>query len=287
MKKKGLSDVGQMLVQAKDGFDLAFDKIKDLILEASGLPPFKNDTGVLLYRKLVMGTIKQGKKDREVQKDQIKTHVRPYKAMFEAFKDRIVEEDLTWMVESDVNIQTGASKKACLPLSKVYEYCLKKDESKLDSLEAHLYFLFKYVCDEKTQSEHRKKLDAICSEYQIEEDDSAKRAVSSIVNRVKTRMPTGTDGKEPNVNDVTSIVQAIVGDGSMQSDMGGLAQGLLSGKLTIPDLIGQVKQTIEASQSAQSDAGENDEDGDSDEDESDEDEGVTVIKTNDKGKEEL
>lgn len=283
VKKKGLSDVGQMLAQAKDEFDLAFDKVKDLILESSTLQPFKEDTGVLLYRKLVLGTLKQGKKDREVQKDQIKKHVRPYKAMFEQFKDRIVEEDLTWLVENEINLQTGASKKAVLPLSKVYEHCLKKNTDKLDTIEAHLYFLFKHVCDEKTQGEYRAKLTAICNEYDMEEDDSAKRAVSSIVNRVKTRMPTGADGKEPNVNDVTSIVQAIVGDGNMQNDMGGLAQGLLSGKLTIPDLIGQVKQTIEASQNAASEqAGdEEDESGDSEE------EGVTVIRSDDKGKDEM
>jgi hypothetical protein len=287
VKKKALSDVGQMLAQAKDEFDLTFDKIKDLILEASTLPPFKEDVGLLLYRKLIMGTLKHGKKDREAQKDQIKTHVRPYKAMFEAFKNRIVEEDLEWLLEQEVNIQTGNSKKACLPLSKAYEFCLKKNPDKLDSIEANLYFIFKNVCDGKTQPEHKKKLEDICSQYQVEEDDSAQRAISSIVNRVKTNMPSGgADGKEPSVNDVTSIVQAIVGNGGMQNDMGGLAQGLLSGKLTIPDLIGHVKQTIEASQESQGSRKEEEDSGESYEEE-EEDEDVVVIRSDDKGKGEL
>lgn len=283
VKKKALSDVGQMLAQAKDEFDLAFDKIKDLIFEAASLPPFKEDVGILLYRKLVTGTSKYGKKDREAQKEQIKIHVRPYQTMFEKYKDRIVEEDFEWLLENQIEIQTGNSKKAQLPLSKVYEYCLKKNEDRLDTLESYLYFICKHVANEKTQPEYRKKLEKICSQYEVEEDDSAKRAVSSIVNRVKTRMPAGgPNGQEPSVNDVTSIVQAIVGDGNMQNDMGGLAQGLLSGKLTIPDLIGQVKQSIEASQSG-GEPEEEEEESDGD----DEEDVIITPKYEGKGKEEL
>lgn len=250
VKTKQLSEVGQMLAEAKDDFDLAFDKIKDLVLEAGQLPPFKEDDGVLVYRKLVMGTLRR--KDRDEQRGQIKTHVGPYVKMFGAFKEQILQKDLTWLKENEVNITTGKSKSANLPLSKVYDYCLKKNESRLDSIEAHLFFIFKYVCDSKGDPESRKKMDAICSEYDVEEDDSTKRAVSSVVNRVSKLTKGGPVGSNP--QDIAQIVTALVGDGSAQSGMGELAQGLLSGTLTIPDLIGQVKSTIEAQQGEQVDA---------------------------------
>jgi hypothetical protein len=250
IKTKQISDVGQMLIDAKDDFDLAFDKIKDLILEAGQLPPFKEDDGVLVYRKLIVGTLTR--KDREEQRAQIKTHVGPYIKMFGAFKEQILQKDLTWLMENEVNITTGKSKKANLPLSKVYAYCLRKNKDgvdkndRLDSIEAHLFFIFKYVCDAKDDATSRKKIDSICAEYDVEVDDSAKRAVDSVVNRVSKLAKGGPIGS--NKQDIASIVTALVGDGSMQSGMGELAQGLLSGKVTIPELIGQVKDSIENQQ---------------------------------------
>jgi hypothetical protein len=244
VKTKQLSDVGQALAKAKDDLDLAFDKIKDLVFETAALPPFKEDDGVLVYRKLIMGTLKR--KDAEEKRSQIKTHVGPYVKMFAAFKEQILEKDLTWLTENEVNITTGKSKKASLPLSKAYEYCLKKNETRLESMEAHLFFIFKYVCDNKGDPEGRKKIDAICAEFDVEEDDSAKRALNSVVGRVNKLAQGGKIGQSP--QDIAQIVGALVGDGSSANGMGELAQSLLSGKLTIPDLIGQVKDSLEGQQ---------------------------------------
>jgi hypothetical protein len=247
VKSKQISDVGQMLIDAKDDLDLAFDKIKDLILE----------DGVLVYRKLIVGTLTR--KDREEQRSQIRTHIGPYVKMFGMFKEQILQKDLTWLMENEVNITTGKSKKANLPLSKVYAFCLRKNKDgvdkkndRLDSIEAHLFFIFKYVCDGKADPESRKKIDAICAEYDVEEDDSAKRAVDNVVNRVSKLTKGGSLGS--NQQDIASIVQALIGDGGAQGGMGGmgqLAEGLLSGKVTIPELIGQVKNSIESQQGEQ------------------------------------
>jgi len=251
MKSKQISDVGQMMIDAKDDLDLAFDKIKDLILEAGQLPPFKDDDGVLVYRKLIVGTLTR--KDRDEQRSQMRTHVGPYVKMLAAFKDQILQKDLTWLKENEVNITTGKSKKANLPLSKVYDHCLHKNDARLDSIEAHLFFIFKYVCDSKADPDTRKKIDSICAEYDVEEDDSAKRAVNSVVSRVSKLTKGGPVGSNP--QDIASIVQALMGDGALQGNgMGGigdLAQGLLSGKVTIPELIGQVKSSIEEQQGEQ------------------------------------
>lgn len=245
VKKAVVSDVGKMIANSKDEFELAFDKIKDLIFVATSLKPFKQETGLLVYQKLVLGTRRQ--KDPEDKRIQIAGHVRPYRKMFEAYRDRIVQEDLTWITESEIDLVTGNSKTAKLPLSKVYEFCLKNDESSLGTLEANLYYIFMHLTNKDTESVERKKLIDICDQYQLEEDQSTEKTVSAIVDRVKRTMPTGGDDKPPSMNDISAIVQGLVGDGGMGNDMGGLANGLLSGQLTIPMLIENVKRAVEGS----------------------------------------
>ena len=237
-----------MMLNAKDEFDLAFDKIKDLIFVATSLKPFKEDTNLLVYRKNVLGTLRQ--RNLETKKAQIATHVGPYKKMLNAFKDRIGEEDLVWLTEVDIELVSGgAAKNAKLPLSKIYEFCLKHDEASLTTIETNLYFIFKHLVDVKENPELRAKLDAICDQFEVEEDTSRDQTVSNIVNRVKAHMPS-KPGAQPSMDDVTNIVKAMMGDGAMQGEMGGIANGLMSGTLTIPQLINQVKANVEAGQQA-------------------------------------
>ena len=249
VKKAAMTDIGQQLANAKDEFDLAFDKIKDLIFVATALKPWKQDTGLLVYQKLVLGTRKQ--KDRDTKRGQIAIHVRPYRKMLEAYHARIVQEDLTWIVEGDIEIVTGNSKSAKLPLTKVYEWCLKNDESSLGTLEANLYYIFRYLTDKEKEAAQHAALVKICDEFQMEEDTSMDQATANIVNKVKRSLPAGKVGEEASMDTVTAIVKGLVGDGNMEGDMGGLASGLLSGQLTIPQLIENVKRAVESSQGAQ------------------------------------
>ena len=248
VKRAVVSETGKMIASSKDEFELAFDKIKDLIFVATALKPFKQDTGLLVYQKLVLGTRRQ--KDAEDKRIQIAGHIRPYRKMFEAYKDRIVQEDLTWITEIEIDLVTGNSKTAKLPLSKVYDWCLKNDDDSLGTLEANLYYIFMHLTNKETEEAERKKLIAICDQYQLEEDQSTEKTVSNIVNRVKKSMPMGGGDKEPSMADVTSIVQGLIGNGGMDNDMGGLANGLLSGQLTIPMLIENVRRAVEGNAQA-------------------------------------
>ncbi len=250
VKKKGVSDVGKMIESAKDEFDLAFDKIKDLILIACSLKPWKDDVAILVYRKLILKTRKQ--KDITIKKDFISDHVRPFRKMLEAYHDRIIAEDLTWITESDIELVTGNSKKAKLPLTKIYEWCLKHNENRLSDIEANLYFIFLHLLDEKKEAPARQKLREICEQYQMEEDTSMKDSVNSMVNTVRKHMP-AQNGEEPSIDQIGDIVKAIVGGGGGVDQMGGLAKGLLSGDLTIPDLIATVKENVEGTQQEETD----------------------------------
>jgi hypothetical protein len=249
VKQTAMTSIGQSLASSKDEFEKAFDKILDLILVATGLKPFRDDTGLLMYRKLVTGT-RLKVKDPNAKRDQIEKHVRPYRKLFEAYRTQIVQEDLSFIMETDIDIVTGNSKTAKLPLSKVYEYCLKNDDEALANLEANLYFIFKYLCDEKNEEADHKALAGICDQFQIEEDTSRQDVVSNIVSKVRNSA-VAKGGEQPSMEQVGSIVQALIGDGDMQNNMGGLATDLLSGKLTIPALIAQVKSSVEASQGSE------------------------------------
>ena len=75
------------------------------------------------------------------------------------------------------------------------------------------------------------------------EDANLDEAVNAIVDKVRGSIG-GVEGKEPTVANIAPIVQAIIGDKNMQLNMSTLAQDLLSGKLDIPSLVGQVKQSV-------------------------------------------
>lgn len=247
MKKVAvMSSAGKALASAKDEFDLAFDKIKDLIFVATGIKMFSKDTGLLLYQKLVLGTRRV--KDDGSKKSQIAAHVRPYRKMFEAYRERITQEDLTWIMEVDIDIVTGNSKSAKLPLSKVYDWCLKNDDTKLGTLEANLYYIFMHLVDEAKEADDYKKLVEICGQYEMEEDTSTKQAVASVVNKVKATVAKGGVGEDTSPEQLTAMVKSLIGDGTMEGSMGGLATDLLSGKLTIQGLIENVKSAVEGAE---------------------------------------
>lgn len=63
-KKQGLSQAGQQLMNSKDGFDLAFDQIKNLVFLVKRLKPWKENQSVGLYIRLIMATNRQ-KEDKK------------------------------------------------------------------------------------------------------------------------------------------------------------------------------------------------------------------------------
>jgi hypothetical protein len=131
-------------------------------------------------------------------------------------------------------------------LSAAYEWCLANDENKLNDLECTLLVLFKHLQD--PDSPAGKKLAQICAEFKkTEKELEGQKAVSNIVKKVKQMG--GKDGitEQPQTADVMKIVQAIMGGGE-DGDIGTLAQGILSGKTTIPDLVKQVQSAVQEEQ---------------------------------------
>ena len=246
-KKAGLSDVGKQLANMKDDFDMAFDRIKEITFMASGHPQWKQEAGVLMYRKLVAATLRN--KDIHKKKQFIQNFCRPWRKMYDQFRDSILGDDLGFLTKNTIVMTTGKSKSAQLPLSAMYLHFLKSDEDKLATLEAHMFFMFMRLQDEKTEKEDRAALQEICSQYELEEDEASKSAISSIVKTVKGSMA-NLNGEKPDVNNILPIVQAVLGNEDMQNNMHALATGLISGQTGIPDLVASVKQTVEADQAA-------------------------------------
>lgn len=257
-----MSDVGKTLFKS-NRFVLAFGEIENLSLLITTLPPFKTDKNVLAYRHLLLKAKMQMKKDIENTRP-IDGFTGPFIKMKDAFMSRILDEDLTFLQENEISI-VKTKTEASLPLSAVYEYCMSKDESNLNNLECTLLMLFRHLQDPETPD--GKKLDEICKEFKkTEREVAGNNAVSNIVKKVKQNVGKGGVNEAPQTSDVMRIVQAIVGNGE-DGDIGSLAQGILSGQVTIPQLVEQVKSAVEGGQNDDEDQDETDDKGKSEDNE--------------------
>lgn len=252
MKKAVMSPLGQELANMKSAHDLAFEQIKNLVLMIAGLPEFRDNTGVLLYRKLVVGVIKQ--KDPEKKKDFIVAQIKPWLKLYNAFRDNILREDLEFLsdkTEETIKLITGNSKNAVLPLGDAYIYLLKNNVEQVDDMQAKLFFLFRHLVSEG--ADDRKKLDKICEQFEQAdaEDKVAGNAINTIVNKVKGQMGSavGQNG-QPDMNNIGAIVQSIFSDTQLQNGMGNLANGVMTGQISIPDLIKSVQKNVQNAEAA-------------------------------------
>lgn len=241
-KKKvaALSPVGQQLMNSKSEFELAFDQIKNIIFKVMSFKLWSEDSGFLTYKKLVLSTMKN--KDAEDKAKYIKGHCEPYLRMYIAYKDSILEEDLGFLTNKDqmVNLTAGKSGQAVLPLSAIYIHLQKTDEAAMEDLEGKLFTIFKHLA--KEGGEDRKRLEKICSQYEMDEDQSAAKTIGGLVETVKGSMGNlDLNGKEPTFAELAPMVQQIMSNGSLQANMGKLATDLMTGKLDIPTLVGQVR----------------------------------------------
>lgn len=247
MKKVQISATGKELLNQKDRFDLAFVKIKDLILASSSYGPFRDNNGLLMYQKLVMGTVRQ--KDPDVKRDQVLRHVEPYNKLFAAYREEILQEDLTWLGgKEEIEVMTGKSATAKLPLSKVYLWCIKNDDDKTATVEACLYQIFRNLVHPEQDAETYKILDRICGEYETTDPvvaDSGK-AVKSLVENVRANIKPGADGSMPSVEQIAGVVKGLFSGGEGVEGINGMVQNLMNGQLTIPQLMGQVKSAVES-----------------------------------------
>lgn len=248
-KHVALSDVGKQIANLKDEFGLAFDQIKNIIFQVAALDEWKQNDNVLFYRKLVVATNRN--KDPSAKKDFIANFCTPWRKLFDTFHADILNEDLSFLTDNNIVMTTGRNKKAQLPLSEVYAYLLRNDESELASLEAYMFHIFMHLVDEKKEAEYRETLKKICEQYGVEEDESSKNAVANICKTVKGSLG-DLEGKQPTLESITPIVKALIdGDGGMGGSMQTLAENLLNGKTDIPSLVGAVKQSFEADQAKQ------------------------------------
>lgn len=257
-----MTDVGKTLFKS-NRFVLAFGEIENLSLLITTLPPFKSNKHVLAYRHLLLKTKLQLKKDLE-NTQVVEGFTGPFIKMKDAFMARILDEDLTFLQEHEISIEK-AKTEASLPLSAVYEYCMAKDETNLNNFECTLLMLFRHLQDPDTSE--GKKLTEICKEFKKSEREVAgNNAVSNIVKKVKQNVGKGGVSEAPQTSDVMRIVQAIVGNGE-DGDIGSLAQGILSGQVTIPQLVEQVKSAVEGGQNDDADQTEDDDKGKSEDNE--------------------
>lgn len=239
-KQKKLSSVGEQLANVRDDLNLAFDQIKNVTFMATSDKMWRNDPNLLTYRKLILATRRQ--KDVMKKRSFIEKFCAPWKNFFAKFRDQIIEEDLSFMVENTI-VMTGG-RTGQLPISDIYSTWLElEDESDLATFEAYLYHIFKHLVDQKADPEAYQKLREICAQYEVEEDEADKDAINNIVKTVKGSMK-GMEGKEPSVDSIAPLVQAIIGNQGMKSSMSSLAENLLSGKTDIPTLVQSVKASV-------------------------------------------
>ena len=248
-KVKAMSPQAQQIMNAKNEFELAFDQIKNIIFKAMGLAPWKDggkgDKKEIVqlqnYKRLIMATLKQ--KDRDTKMRYIREHCDPYLRMFMAYRDSVLEEDMTFLADPDeeITITTGKSKNAVLPISKVYMYLQSNDEDGQTDLEAKLLFCWKHLAG--VDSADRKALEAICEQYEIEENQSVKNTINNIVGSVKGSMSAldPGNGQEPTLENIAPIVEGVLGNQGLQQGMADLAKGLMTGEMDIPTLMRHVK----------------------------------------------
>lgn len=271
-KVAALSPAAQQIMNSKNEFELAFDQIKNIIFKVASFKLWSEDTGFLNYKKLVLSTMKN--KDTEDKMKYIKGHCEPFLRLYNNYRDSILEEDMGFLTNKDemINLRVGKSGQAILPLSAIYIHLQKKDESAMDDLEAKLFFTFLHLSG--PDSADRKSLEKICSQYEMNEDQSAAKTIGGLVNTVKGSM-SGLDmsgGKEPTFADMAPLVQKIIGNKEMQASMGNLASDLMTGKLDIPTLVGQVRNAALIQEGVDKPRGNDDDSEDDDDDDDGDDE---------------
>lgn len=246
VKGQALTADGQALLNA-DRFGLAFDEIKNLSSIIVEIPVFAKNAEIKAYHHLVLKAQIERKKNPGV----IKSYNNVFQQVLAMFLKRIVEQDLTWLQEKDEDgddreIKVGKKgAQAGINLSEVYKWCMINDENKLNDIECTLLLIFKHLQDPATPE--GEKLEKICADFKKNpQEDAAQKAVSNIVRKVKEQMPMQPGSQGPQTSDILKVVQALVGgDGNGSGDMGTLAQGLLSGKIGIPDLVKTVQTTVQ------------------------------------------
>ena len=252
-KKKGLSAVAQQIANAKDDLALAFDQIKNLVFLVKSLGPWKDDKNIITYRRLILATLRQKGNNK---KTYIQNHVEPYNELLDAFKESILTEDITFLLEKTIIIQVGKQSKkggAQLNLSEVYRWCMDNDEDDtITDIEAKLFYIFKHLSKDEDE---KKQLEEICENFELEEDKSMQEAIISIVRKVKGSVGNLDTDTQPSVENLAPLIQTLVGDPSIHEAMGSLAKNLMNGKTDIAGLVNNVKKSVIKEQT------DNDEDG--------------------------
>lgn len=237
-----LSPAAQKIMNSKNEFELAFDQIKNIIFKVQSFKIWSENVGFLNYKKLVLSTLKN--KDSEDKMKYIKGHCAPYLRLYNTYRESILEEDMGFLTNKNemVNLTAGKSGQAILPLSEIYIHLQKTNEDAMEDLEGKLLLIFLHLTG--PDSDDRKRLEKICAQYEMNEDMSTAKTIGGIVNAVKD---SGLVNKiDPNAGelsfaDMGPLVQQIMGNKEMQASMGNLASDLMTGKLDIPTLVGQVK----------------------------------------------
>jgi len=232
----------QRLMNSKNEFELAFDQIKNIIFKVVYLKDWSENVGVLNYKRLVLSTIKN--KDSDDKMRYIRGHCEPFLRLYNAYRDFILEEDFGFLTDTtaEVNLTVGKSGQAILPLSAIYRFPQKNDESTLEDIEAKLLFIFKHLTG--PESDDRKRMDKICANYEVKEDQSVAKTIDGIVRGVRGDLATmNVQGRDANIADLMPFAQKIMSNQDMQQGMTALATSLMTGQLDIPTLINQVKNS--------------------------------------------
>lgn len=245
ISKKKVATFGpaaQRIMNSKNEFELAFDQIKNIIFKVVHLKDWAENVGVLNYKRLVLSTIKN--KDSDDKMRYIKGHCEPFLRLYNAYRDSVLEEDFGFLTDTkaEVNLTVGKSGQAILPLSAVYRFLQKSDEIAVEDLEAKLLFIFKHLTG--PESDDRKKMEKICANYEVKEDQSVAKTIDGIVRGVKDDLAgMNVQGREANVGDLMPFAQKIMANQDLQQGMTALATSLMTGQLDIPTLINQVKNS--------------------------------------------
>lgn len=247
IKKKQLSPVAQAITNVKSDDEKSFEWVKTLTFTALRMKQFKSDTKLLTYQRLVLATMRQ--KDSYDREKYIENNLKAYRAMFEKFTSEITSSDLTWLTTAKVDIQNGKSGNAILPLSSVYEAALKMNDDMIDTIEGILFHIFKFLS--RKDSEERKKLDAICVDFELEkpaEVDASTQALKNMTTKIQSQLGGSNNNGAPSEEQIMGIIKGIAGGATENGGGGGigdLVNGLMTGKLSIPDMVKSITETVE------------------------------------------
>tara|TARA_R110001599_G_scaffold302056_2_gene507732 strand:- start:19657 stop:20469 length:813 start_codon:yes stop_codon:yes gene_type:complete len=254
VKQKQVSQIGQAIASGKTESHLAFNKLLTLTFIALNDKKFKENVKIISYQRLVRATAKQ--KDPDNKARFIDFHTRPYRKMLEQFESSICEQDLSWLTNAKIDIQAGKTGNAVFPLSEVYESVLKsKKEDKIDTLEGNLFIIFKHLSD--PDSETRKKLVDICSDFEDDKDSGpsqSEKALKNMTTKIQSRMQ--NMGNQPNEEQLMGLIKDVAGgaiSGGGEGEDGGIGQfvaSMMKGEMNMPDLIRSITETVNENNAA-------------------------------------